>query len=145
MPHGIPLQNVANRLYERRKVGLARTVTRSADVHVGSPASYSFSRSIVSPLLTPWLAQLSMRETNTLACTTEHARALLALAKLAGRVSFLPRVGFLGLLYLFGKLPTYPSPKPTLTRTSLLGQNVGLEKEKGGSFEETYPYVNSPM
>ena len=25
-----------------------------------------------------------------------------------------------------GKLPTYPSPKPTLTRTSHLGQNVGL-------------------
>ena len=28
-----------------------------------------------------------------------------------------------------GKLPTYPSPKPTLTLTSHLGQNVGL---KGG-------------
>ena len=25
-----------------------------------------------------------------------------------------------------GKLPTYPSPKPTLTPTSHLGQNVGL-------------------
>ena len=25
-----------------------------------------------------------------------------------------------------GKLPTYPSPKPTLTVTSLLGLNVGL-------------------
>ena len=25
-----------------------------------------------------------------------------------------------------GKLPTYPSPKPTLTLTSHLGQNVGL-------------------
>ena len=24
------------------------------------------------------------------------------------------------------KLPTYPSPKPTLTRSSYLGQNVGL-------------------
>ena len=27
-----------------------------------------------------------------------------------------------------GKLPTYPSPKPTLTLTSHLGQNVGLGK-----------------
>ena len=25
-----------------------------------------------------------------------------------------------------GKLPSYPSPKPTLTLTSHLGQNVGL-------------------
>ena len=32
-----------------------------------------------------------------------------------------------GSLYFFGKLLTYPSPiKPTLTRTSHLGQNVGL-------------------
>ena len=29
-------------------------------------------------------------------------------------------------LYLSGQLPTYPSPKPTLTLTSHLGQNVGL-------------------
>ena len=29
-------------------------------------------------------------------------------------------------LYVSGKLPTYPSPKPTLTPTSHLGQNVGL-------------------
>jgi len=29
-------------------------------------------------------------------------------------------------LYVSGKLPTYPSPKPTLTLTSHLGQNVGL-------------------
>ena len=28
--------------------------------------------------------------------------------------------------YVSGKLPTYPSPKPTLTLTSHLGQNVGL-------------------
>ena len=36
---------------------------------------------------------------------------------------------FLGRLYFFsGKLPTYPSPKPTLTLTSHLGQNVGLRK-----------------
>ena len=32
----------------------------------------------------------------------------------------------LGLLYVSAKLPTYPSPKPTLTLTSHLGQNVGL-------------------
>ena len=31
-----------------------------------------------------------------------------------------------GSLYVSGKLPTYPSPKPTLTLTSHLGQNVGL-------------------
>ena len=29
-------------------------------------------------------------------------------------------------LYVSAKLPTYPSPKPTLTLTSHLGQNVGL-------------------
>ena len=58
---GIPLQKAANRLHDKPKGSLARTVTRLVDVRVGSP-SYSFSRSIVSPLLTPWLAQLSMRE-----------------------------------------------------------------------------------
>ena len=31
-----------------------------------------------------------------------------------------------GSLYVSGKLPTYPSPNPTLTLTSHLGQNVGL-------------------
>ena len=31
-----------------------------------------------------------------------------------------------GSLYISGKLLTYPSPKPTLTFTSHLGQNVGL-------------------
>ena len=30
-----------------------------------------------------------------------------------------------GSLYVYGKLPTYPSPKPILTHTSHLGQNVG--------------------
>ena len=29
-------------------------------------------------------------------------------------------------LYVSGKLPTYPSPKPTLALTSQLRQNVGL-------------------
>ena len=29
-------------------------------------------------------------------------------------------------LFVSGKLPTYPSPKPTLTLTSHLRQNVGL-------------------
>ena len=32
----------------------------------------------------------------------------------------------LGSFYVSGKLPTYPSPKPTLTLTSHLGQNAGL-------------------
>ena len=31
-----------------------------------------------------------------------------------------------GSLYVSGKLPTYPSPKPTLILTSHLGKNVGL-------------------
>ena len=31
-----------------------------------------------------------------------------------------------GLICVSGKLPTYPSPKPTLTLTSHLGQNVGF-------------------
>ena len=31
-----------------------------------------------------------------------------------------------GSLYVSVKLPTYPSPKPTLTLSSYLGQNVGL-------------------
>ena len=31
-------------------------------------------------------------------------------------------------IYVSGKLPTYPSPKSTLTLTSHLGQNVGLGK-----------------
>ena len=30
-----------------------------------------------------------------------------------------------GSLYVSGKLPTYPYPKPILTLTSHLGQNVG--------------------
>ena len=34
--------------------------------------------------------------------------------------------GYSGSLYVSGKLPTYPSLKPTSTLTSHLGQNVGL-------------------
>ena len=37
-----------------------------------------------------------------------------------------------------GKLPTYPSPKPTLTLPSHLGQNVGLGEGKVGSFPDKY-------
>ena len=37
-----------------------------------------------------------------------------------------------------GKLPTYPSPKSTLTLTSHLGQNVGLGEGMVGSLPETY-------
>ena len=33
-----------------------------------------------------------------------------------------------GSLYISGKLPIYPSPKPILTLTSHLGQNVGKEE-----------------
>ena len=37
-----------------------------------------------------------------------------------------------------GKLPIYPSPKPTLTFTSHLGQNVGLEEGKVVSVSQMY-------
>ena len=43
-----------------------------------------------------------------------------------------------GSLYVTGKLPTYPSPKPTLTLTSNLGQNVSLGEEQVGSFPAMY-------
>ena len=36
------------------------------------------------------------------------------------------KVGDLESLQVSGKLPTYPSPKPTLTLISQLRQNVGL-------------------
>ena len=35
-----------------------------------------------------------------------------------------------------GKLPTYPSPKPTLSLTSHLGQNVGLGEGWVGAYQE---------
>ena len=40
--------------------------------------------------------------------------------------------------YESGKLPIYPSPKPTLTLPSHLGQNVGLGEGKVDSFPEKY-------
>ena len=64
----------------------------------------------------------------------------MARAKWSGRVTLLPRAGFLRLLYVFWKLPTYPSAKPTLTLTSHFGQNVGLRAKywlrggEGGQF-----------
>ena len=39
---------------------------------------------------------------------------------------FRPMDQILVSLYVYGKLPTYPSPKPTLTLAPHLGQNVGL-------------------
>ena len=45
-------------------------------------------------------------------------------------------------LYVSGKLPTYPSPKPTVTLTSHLEQNIGLGEGYVGSFPETY---NDPI
>ena len=42
-----------------------------------------------------------------------------------------------GSLYISGKLPTYPSPKPTLTIISHLGKNVGLRVGYVGSFSMT--------
>ena len=38
----------------------------------------------------------------------------------------------LGSLYVSGKLPTYPSPKPTLPLTCHLGKNVGSREGEGG-------------
>ena len=43
------------------------------------------------------------------------------------------REAFFGSVYVSRKLPTYPSPKPTLTLSSHLGQNDGLG-EVGGQF-----------
>ena len=37
------------------------------------------------------------------------------------------RSRYFGSLYVSGKLPTYPSPKPTLKLTSHLGQIIDLE------------------
>ena len=50
--------------------------------------------------------------------------------------------GIEGSLYVSGKLPTYPSPNPTLTLTSHLGQNVGLGEGYVSSFPETYNDLN---
>ena len=61
-----------------------------------------------------------------------------------------------GSLYVSGKLPTYPSSKPTLTRTSHLGQNVSIgegqlsktmckrqETGKTAHFNYYFPLVSS--
>ena len=53
-------------------------------------------------------------------------------------MSLLPIVWKLGSFYFYEKLPTYPSPKLTLTRTSHLGQNIGLGEGWVVSFAETY-------
>ena len=42
-----------------------------------------------------------------------------------------------------GKLPTYPSPKLTLTLTSHLGQNVVLGEEAGGQFPRNIKWLFS--
>ena len=47
-----------------------------------------------------------------------------------------------GSLYVSGKLPTYPSPKPTSTLISHVGQNVGLSEGWVGSFTDTH---NDPI
>ena len=47
--------------------------------------------------------------------------------------------------YVSGKLPTYPSPKSTLTLTSHLGQNVGLGEGWVGSFPETNNDPDFPL
>ena len=40
-------------------------------------------------------------------------------------------------VHVSGKLPSYPSPKPTLTPTAHLKQNVGLGEGYVGCFPET--------
>ena len=47
----------------------------------------------------------------------------------------------LGSLRVSAKLPTYPSPKPTLSLTSHLGQNVALKEGWVDSFPETFNTV----
>ena len=42
-----------------------------------------------------------------------------------------------------GKLPTYPSPKPTLTPTCHLRQNVVLGEEAGGQFPRNIKWLLS--
>ena len=56
--------------------------------------------------------------------------------------SFLKKKERLVLLYVSAKLPTYLSPKPTLTLSSHLGQNVGLGERYVGSFPEMYNNPN---
>jgi len=46
----------------------------------------------------------------------------------------LPYPRNVGSVYVSGKLSTNPSPKPTLTLTSHLGQNVGLGEGQVGSY-----------
>ena len=46
------------------------------------------------------------------------------------------------MLHVSGKLPTYPSPNPTLTLSFHLGQNVDFGEGWVGGYPETYndPY-----
>ena len=55
-----------------------------------------------------------------LICASEDTKRVLSTAK---KHWALPGMGS---FYVSGKLPTYPSTKPTLTLSSYLGQNVGL-------------------
>ena len=50
----------------------------------------------------------------------------------------------IGSLYVSGKLPTYPSPKPTFFPKCEVSVNVGLGEgeAKVGSFSETYSDPN---
>ena len=62
---------------------------------------------------------------------TVHAHCIIRLECMACNLGLQRMVNditetMLGSLYVSGKLPTYPSPKPTLTLTSHFGQNVGL-------------------
>ena len=59
----------------------------------------------------------------------------LGIFKVKNFLSYFFRRKFIS-LYVSGKLPTYSSPKPTLTLASHLGQKVGLV-EGYGSFLET--------
>ena len=63
---------------------------------------------------------------NCISRSTIGSIRLLGLIWLSGGLGTSSSLRKLGSLCVSGKLPTYPSPKPTLTLTSDLGQNVGL-------------------
>ena len=70
----------------------------------------------------------------TLACLNLIPNLLSSQKTLKQRLGTSLTGGVLRSLYVSWKLPTYPSPKPTLTLTSHLGQNVGLKEGRVGGW-----------
>ena len=56
----------------------------------------------------------------------------------ANRLSQKKKKDYKGSLYVSGRLPTYPSPKPTFCPKGEESVNVGLGEGQVGSFPETY-------